>query len=166
LTIDSGVLYECEQADCSDGQALQRAGPQGFSCDQLSCYALAYGFSTYHRLEIQFSDGQTRRSNVFETAGFNSKYQVAIRDADLVVKAQSHPGRLSSLLVTLICCCLVVLLLAIIGLTVWLILRSGGRGKSQRQVKSEPAESIPPPDSEPPALGPPGENDSAAERSD
>src|SRR5437867_4905211 len=78
-TITSGILYECEQPDCSDAAPLQQLGPQRFSCDGLSCSALAYGFSQYHKLEIQFSDGKTRQSNIFKTAGFDSKYTVTMQ---------------------------------------------------------------------------------------
>lgn len=70
VTITSGILYECDQSDCQDASPLEEAGPQRFTCEATTCYAMAYGFSPYHRLEIQFSDGQTRQSNVFETAGF------------------------------------------------------------------------------------------------
>ena len=71
VTISSGTLYECEQSDCSDAAPLQQLGPQGFRCDPESCNATAYGFATYHKLEIEFSDGKTRQSNVFSTAGFD-----------------------------------------------------------------------------------------------
>src|SRR5262245_50194461 len=56
-TIVSGVLYECQQSDCSDAAPLQQLGPQGFRCNTESCSATAYGFSDYHKLEIQFSYG-------------------------------------------------------------------------------------------------------------
>ena len=81
LTILSGVLLESSRSDCTDAAPLERLGPQGFDCKPASCHALAYGFKQYHRLELTFSDGKTRRSNVFETAEFRSDYQVAI-DAD------------------------------------------------------------------------------------
>jgi hypothetical protein len=123
LTILSGILYECQQSDCSDAKPLTRGGPQGFSCDQTSCHALAYGFSPYHRIEIQFSDGTTRRSNIFQTAGFNSRYQVTIGEADLLVQAQPGSARVTALLVTVLCCCLVVFLLVLIGFLVWLLMR-------------------------------------------
>jgi len=92
VTITSGILYECDQADCSDAAPLQELGPQRFTCDSLSCRALAYGFSPYHRLEIQFSDGKTRQSDIFETAGFDSNYTVTIRPDDLLVEAQFGLG--------------------------------------------------------------------------
>src|ERR1041384_1216310 len=92
ITIDSGTLYECEQSDCSDAAPLQQLGPQGFFCDAQGCRATSYGFRPYHKIEIQFSDGKTRQSNIFQTAGFNSKYTVTVRPDDLLVEAQLTPG--------------------------------------------------------------------------
>jgi hypothetical protein len=97
LTISSGILYECDQADCRDAAPLAVGGPQRLTCDSTSCHALAYGFSQYHRLEIQFSDGKTRRSNIFQTAYFNSTYNVTIRTDDLLVEPQLGLGVLSDL---------------------------------------------------------------------
>ena len=107
VTITSGILYECEQPDCSDAAPLEEAGPQRFTCETTSCYAMAYGFSPYHRLEIQFSDGQTRQSNVFETAGFDSRYAVTVRPDDLLVEADFNPAmfpRTATILVACLCC--------------------------------------------------------------
>ena len=87
LTITDGTLFECEQADCSDAQAFKKLGPQHFWCDASACHSIGYGYSPYHRLEIRFSDGKTRRSNIFQTAGFNAKYNVTIRPDDLLVEA-------------------------------------------------------------------------------
>jgi hypothetical protein len=106
VTITSGTLYECEQSDCSDAVPLEEAGPQRFTCESTTCYAMAYGFSLYHRLEIQFSDGQTRQSNVFETAGFDSRYTVTVRPDDLLVEAQFSLGifpRTGTMLVACLC---------------------------------------------------------------
>jgi hypothetical protein len=88
LTITSGILYECNQSDCSDAAPLVEGGPQRLACETDGCQALAYGFSPYHRLEIQFSDGQTRQSNIFRTGGFRSHYLVTVRSEDLLVEFQ------------------------------------------------------------------------------
>lgn len=88
VTIVSGIMYECQQSDCSDAAPLEELGPQGFRCEAESCSAIGYGFSPYHQIEIEFSDGTTRRSNIFETAGFDSKYTVTVRPEDLRVEAQ------------------------------------------------------------------------------
>jgi hypothetical protein len=85
LTVTSGELFECDQADCGDAEPLPRLGPQGLRCQATSCDATAYGFSPYHRLEVRFSDGKTRNSNVFATGDFESQYQVTVRPDDLLV---------------------------------------------------------------------------------
>jgi hypothetical protein len=125
VTIISGILYECEQSDCNDATPLKELGPQRFACDVASCSALAYGFSDYHRLEIQFSDGKTRQSNIFKTAGFDSKYNVTVRADDLLVESRFNVGNVfpRTLTVVLICGCFLILGLLVIGLIVFLIRR-------------------------------------------
>jgi hypothetical protein len=124
--IVSGTLYECEQADCSDAIPLQEAGPQRFTCEAHSCHALAYGFAPYHKLEIGFSDGRTRQSNIFQTAGFDSSYTVTIRPDDLLVEAQFSVGFLPPvfLIIIVACLCVSVGVAILIGLIVLLIRRA------------------------------------------
>lgn len=124
-TIVSGILYECQKSDCSDAAPLQQLGPQGFRCDSESCSATAYGFAPYHRLKIEFSDEETRQSNIFQTAGFDSKYAVTVGPADLLVEAQFSLGtlpRIAILAITCLCALAGVGLVA--GLIVFLIRRS------------------------------------------
>ncbi|MGC1374862.1 MAG: hypothetical protein WA821_01480, partial [Anaerolineales bacterium] len=92
LTITGGTQFECEQADCSDAQPFKKLGPQHFWCDAAACHSIGYVYSPYHRLEIDFSDGKTRLSNIFQTAGFNAEYNVTIRPDDLLVEAASAPA--------------------------------------------------------------------------
>ena len=125
VTITSGMLYECDQPDCRDAMPLEEGGPQGFRCQVNSCNAIAYGFAPYHRIEIEFSDGMTRQSNVFETAGFDSKYRVTIRPDDLLVEARFSPGvfpRTGMLLIA--CACALVGVGLVGGLAIFLIRRS------------------------------------------
>ena len=125
VTITSGILYECEQSDCSDAAPLQELGPQGFRCDAESCSALAYGFSPYHKIEIVFSDGKTRQSNIFKTAGFDSKYTVTVRPEDLLVEAQFTPSNFPFTIVTVIACiCALVGVGLVVGLIIFLVRRS------------------------------------------
>jgi hypothetical protein len=125
VTIIAGILYECKQSDCSDAVPLQELGPQRFVCETLSCRALAYGFSPYHKLEIQFSDGKTRQSNIFETEGFDSKYTVTVRPDDLLVEAQFSPMTILHPIFRLIIACLCALagIGLVIGLVVFVIWR-------------------------------------------
>jgi len=125
VTITSGIFYECEQADCSDAVPLQELGPQRFTCDTNTCHALAYGFSPYHRLEIQFSDGQARESNVFKTAGFDSKYTVTVRPKDLLVEAQFSLGTFPRVVIIVVTCvCALVGVGLVVGLILFLVRRS------------------------------------------
>jgi hypothetical protein len=124
LTITSGILFECDQPDCSDAMLIEEVGPQGFRCELNSCSAVAYGFAPYHQIELEFSDGKTRQSNIFETAGFDSKYMVTIRPDDLVVEARFSPGafpRTGILLIACICALTGVALIA--GLSFFLLRR-------------------------------------------
>ena len=122
LVITSGILYECEQSDCTDARPLEELGPQRFTCEALNCRAMAYGFSDYHKLEIRFSDGKTRQSNVFKTAGFDSKYTVTVQPGDLLVEAQFSLMAFSSVNFIFILCILMVGA-GIIGLTVFFVRR-------------------------------------------
>jgi hypothetical protein len=85
-SIVSGILEECDQADCSDARPLQRAGPQHFDCGSAMCSSLAYSYSKYHRLRIEFSDGKMRQSNIFGKNYFYASYSVAVRENDLRVE--------------------------------------------------------------------------------
>jgi hypothetical protein len=122
VTIVSGILYECQQSDCSDAHALEEGGPQGFRCTAESCDALAYGFAPYHRIEIEFSDGKTRQSNIFETAGFDSRYKVTVNPDDLLVEALPSAAAPWTFAVLLLCACALcggVLLIAVIIFVIW-----------------------------------------------
>jgi hypothetical protein len=128
VTITSGILYECDQSDCGDAAPIEEVGPQGFRCEVNSCSATAYGFAPYHRISIEFSDGKTRQSNVFETAGFDSKYMVTIRPDDLLVEARFSLGGFPRTAIILIaCCCAVVGVGIVIGLIVFLSRRVSKR---------------------------------------
>ena len=90
-----------------------------------SCSAVAYGFAPYHRIEIELSDGKTRQSNVFETAGFESRYMVTIHSDDLFVEARFSPAlpwRAAGILLACLCALLGVGL--IVGLIIFLLRRS------------------------------------------
>ncbi len=128
VTITSGILDECEQSDCSDAAPLQQLGPQGFSCDAQSCRATAYGFRPYHKIEIKFSDGRTRHSNIFQTAGFDSKYTATVRPDDLLVEAQ---GNLSTLppfgIIVITCICALIGLSIIVVVIIFIVRRPKGK---------------------------------------
>lgn len=120
LTIVSGILYECDQPDCSDAAPLEDVGPQGLYCELQSCRAIGYGFASYHQLEIEFSDDISRQSNIFETAGFDSKYTVTVRPDDLLVEARFNllPSFSLGILEVITCICTLVGEVLIVGLII------------------------------------------------
>ena len=126
LQIVSGILYECDQADCSDAKPLEELGPQRLTCTTTGCHALAYGFADYHILEVEFSDEVTRSSNVFQTAGFSSVYTVTIQPNDLLVESQFSLGVISPYLwfyIVISLCCLVGMAL-IFGVIIFFVRRA------------------------------------------
>ena len=82
----SGTLLECSDPQCADAAPLRQMGPQGFRCTAERCSSMAYGYSQYHRLSIQFSDGQTRLSNVFSKNHFQASYAVRVLEKSLEVR--------------------------------------------------------------------------------
>jgi hypothetical protein len=123
VTIISGILYECDWSDCRDAAPLEDLGPQGLYCEPTSCRALGYGFAPYHILEIEFSDGTTRRSNIFETEGFESRYTVTVQPDDLLVEAKFNLGIVGSAPLILGCICILGLGL-IVGLILFFVRRT------------------------------------------
>lgn len=106
VTIVSGILYECDQPDCSDAAPLEELGPQRLYCETSNCQAIAYGFAPYHILEIEFSDGVTRESNIFETVGFESRYNVSVNSDSLLVEPQFGLGMIPRTgTIALLCAC-------------------------------------------------------------
>jgi hypothetical protein len=125
VTIVSGELFECKQSDCSDAKPLEQVALQGFGCEALTCHARAYGFSDYHRLEIEFSDGKTRQSNIFKTAELDSIYKVTIRQDDLLVEPQFSSTDYAPYLIILLCCCCCLFgIVAMIIVVVMMVVRS------------------------------------------
>ncbi len=89
LTITGGELLQCDEATCAAGEPLQKLGPQHFSCTESSCSSMAYGYSEYQQLIIHFSDGVTRKSQVFTRASFSNRMRVTVRENDLWVETIS-----------------------------------------------------------------------------
>ncbi len=90
VPILGGQQIECEDAACVRGSPLQRAGPQDFGCNSTGCGSRAYGYSSYHKLVIQFSD-RTRESNVFEGRGFGGKFIVTVKPEELSIRQTFNP---------------------------------------------------------------------------
>jgi hypothetical protein len=54
---------------------------------------MAYGYSKFHRLVLEFSDGVTRESNVFTKTNFDADYQVSVYSDTLEVVEQTGGAR-------------------------------------------------------------------------
>lgn len=104
VQVEAGTLYECGQPDCSDAHPLEEVAVQGFRCYETTCTAVAYGFAPYHVLELTFSDGVTRRSQVFETIGHISNYGVTVRENDLLVAPRFNLADTLRNLLFAMCC--------------------------------------------------------------
>ena len=85
----SGQLLECQDQACLQSGSLPELGPQRFECQVSTCYSSAYTYSPYHRLIIAFSDGVTRRSNVFTRRAFAANYLVTIQEEGLAVEEKT-----------------------------------------------------------------------------
>jgi hypothetical protein len=84
-TIVEGQLLQCYDTQCADTYVLEELGPQHFTCTQVACDSMAYGYARYNKLVLSFSDGATRESNVFGKKYDRSTYEVTVRPSDLVV---------------------------------------------------------------------------------
>lgn len=128
LTIISGTQFECQAADCSDARPFEGPGTFGFECELAECSSEALVYSDYHRLSIDFSDGKTRQSNIFEKNYFEAYYRVTVREQELLVEElpgkEKPPSRLAGfvLLLGLLSMSFVFCLVAIIGLPILVIL--------------------------------------------
>ena len=62
-------FIQCDEKSCTEGEPLGKNGPQRFGCSSTGCGALAYGFSPYGKLRLQFGD-TVLESNVFAIGVF------------------------------------------------------------------------------------------------
>ncbi|MEA3397898.1 MAG: hypothetical protein U9R05_10590, partial [Chloroflexota bacterium] len=124
LTITGGELLQCDEATCAAGEPLQELGPQRFSCTENACTSMAYGYSDYAQLVIRFSDGVTRKSQVFAIKRFHAHCRVTVREDDLWVEVQGKLfSPLASIMAGLLMVGVVVPLCLII--TVWWASKAG-----------------------------------------
>lgn len=112
VVIVEAVLLQCQDPDCLQSYPLEEIGPQRFLCNAGSCSSMAYGYAEYQRLQVKFSDGKTRQSNIFRKKYFEARYQVTVRPLDLLVEEQR--GSLNPLGVVLVSAIVVGCLLGLI----------------------------------------------------
>ena len=78
-------LMQCEDKTCKNAEPLKSVGPQGFSCCDHGCYAMAYGFSKFFRLEAKTSKGKGAKSNVLEMEGMENFLELSMKNGQLTV---------------------------------------------------------------------------------
>lgn len=137
--VGPGKMYDCgEDPSCQSARELSSTD---FFCKYLECIAHVTERGRWARLEIQFSDGQTRQSNVFGyIGGLSAKYAVTIRSGDLLVQADSSelpptstpivsPSGISSgfpsraYAIALACACLLLLVVIVVIAVVFVLRR-------------------------------------------
>lgn len=130
LAITYGTLLQCLDAACSATEPLEELGPQSFSCEADHCESMAYGYREAFILEITFSDGVMRRSNIFAKEHFDALYRVTVRADDLVVEETG--GRVNPMVFGIVgalggSCLVGVFSLGLLGVLLVLV-RHAGRG--------------------------------------
>ena len=85
VTLIGGEQFQCEDKNCEDIKPLGEYGPQRFTCQDNFCRSLAYGYSPYQKLVLNFSD-RTRESQIFHTESFNAEFNVKVTDSQLLIE--------------------------------------------------------------------------------
>jgi hypothetical protein len=85
VDIVEGQLIQCEDESCETGSPLAEVGPQHFECAATSCSSMAYGYATYMKLVITFTD-RVRESNVFTKGARDATYKVIVLESSLQVE--------------------------------------------------------------------------------
>ncbi|MFH1306736.1 MAG: hypothetical protein ABIH83_03745 [Candidatus Micrarchaeota archaeon] len=85
VAIADAELIECEDEECTNAHTLEEMGPQYFECNQTNCNSMSYGYSEYHKIKINFSNGTTRESNIFYRPSSGYTYPLYITDSEILV---------------------------------------------------------------------------------
>ncbi len=136
--ITSGTLLECSDAACANAESLKQLGPQHFDCSNSTCSSMAYSYSQYQRLILDFSDGVTRTSNVFTKSKFAAEYKVSVYSDHLEVVEQSGgaswPVTGSTILDLLIAFIFICLNTANFAILTGLIIKGGRAGETFKSM--------------------------------
>ncbi len=85
LTPIDAQLFACKDAACRETTTLQGPPYSSPSCKADTCSATLFGSGDYLRLQVLFSDNQTRQSNPFKPSSMRNVYSVRVRQSDLLV---------------------------------------------------------------------------------
>lgn len=84
-TLTGYALYLCDDTSCEDPYMMEQLGPQHFDCEQNSCSSMAYGYSDYMYITLDFDDGTSRSSNIFTKDHFDAEYEIFVGPGSLDV---------------------------------------------------------------------------------
>lgn len=141
LTMVSWSLINCENNECMNTREILPV-EFGFNCADDHCrtnvyYGIRY---KYFQMEITFSDGITRKSNVFTRRFFDARYKVTIQNDSLVVRELKGSNINEYLLVIIFGSMLYfpvalgVIFLVAIGLAVYSAVKKEGSGMFSRRM--------------------------------
>lgn len=85
LAITSAALFN-GNSPTGKFTPFQEIGPQRLRVYPDKLFAMAYGFAKYLRLEVKFSDGVTRKSQVFQATGMSSHFDMSLQGNSLLLK--------------------------------------------------------------------------------
>jgi hypothetical protein len=87
LTMVSWSMLNCQNSECSSPGEIVQMG-DAFRCSINECRAgIHYGIQhDYFQMDITFSDGVARKSNVFTRRFFDARYRVIIQSDSLLVR--------------------------------------------------------------------------------
>lgn len=141
LTMVSWSLNNCEISECASTEEIIPV-EYGFKCADNFCSAgMYYGIRhKYFQMEITFSDGVTRKSNVFTRRFFDARYRVTIQTDSLLVKELKGSNINEYLLVIIFDSMLYfpimigVIFIIAIGLAVYSAIKKEGPGMFSKRI--------------------------------
>ncbi len=96
---DTSEQIQCEDNQCIQSKPLSIYGIQKLYCQADGCFSIAYKYSPYQKLIIDFSDGVKRESNVFPAPDrLRDSFTVVVRDHDLHVERAAQQEAYNPLL--------------------------------------------------------------------
>ena len=99
IVADTSEQIQCEDNQCLQSDPLGEYGIQKLYCKADGCFSIAYEYSPFQQLVLDFSDGKKRASNVFRTPEkLRNSFIVRVRENDLLVEPSVKPQNFNALL--------------------------------------------------------------------
>lgn len=83
--------FQCADTLCSNPEPLGIYGLQKLYCGETECHSISYEFKPFQKLVVEFSDGKTRESQIFNAPSkTRSAMQVNVKEDRLEVIPLAH----------------------------------------------------------------------------